>query len=86
MWLYREGTTRNFYIHPREVFADVITDRAASVILVHNHPSRVLEPSNQDIFMTKQLVEAVSISGIKVLDHLIISKRGHLSMKDRGLL
>lgn len=72
--------------HPREVFADAITDRATSVILVHNHPSGTLEPSNQDILITKQLVEAGSILGINVLDHLIISKKGHLSMKERGLL
>lgn len=73
-------------VHPREVFADPITDRAASVILVHNHPSGILEPSKQDILMTKQLVEAGSVLGIKVLDHLIVSKKGYLSMKEKGLL
>lgn len=80
------GLVDHNLIHPREVFADAITDRAASVILAHNHPSGTLEPSNQDIIMTKQLVEAGSILGIKVLDHLIISKKGHLSMKQKGLL
>jgi len=73
-------------VHPREVFADVITERAASVILAHNHPSGTLEPSKQDILMTRQLVEAGAILGIKVLDHLIVSKKGHLSMKEKGLL
>lgn len=73
-------------VHPREVFADPITDRAASVILVHNHPSGILEPSKQDILMTKQLVEAGSVLGIKVLDHLIVSKKGYLSLKGEGLL
>ncbi|MBN1763492.1 MAG: DNA repair protein RadC [Methanomicrobia archaeon] len=80
------GLVDHSLVHPREVFADAITDRAASVILVHNHPSGILEPSNQDILMTKQLVEAGSVLGIKVLDHLIISKKGYLSMKDEGLL
>ena len=80
------GLVNHSLVHPREVFADVITDRAASVILVHNHPSGTLEPSKQDILMTKQLVEAGAILGIKVLDHLIVSKKGHLSMKEKGLL
>jgi len=80
------GLVDHSLVHPREVFADAITDRAASVILVHNHPSGNLEPSKQDILMTKQLVEAGSVLGIKVLDHLIVSKKGYLSMKDKGLL
>lgn len=80
------GLVNHSLVHPREVFADAITDRAASVILVHNHPSGTLEPSKQDILMTKQLVEAGAILGIKVLDHLIVSKKGHLSMKEKGLL
>jgi DNA repair protein RadC len=80
------GLVNHSLVHPREVFADVITDRAASVILLHKHPSGTLEPSKQDILMTKQLVEAGAILGIKVLDHLIVSKKGHLSMKEKGLL
>jgi DNA repair protein RadC len=73
------GLVNHSLVHPREVFADVITDRAASVILLHNHPSGTLAPSKQDILMTTQLVEAGAISGIKVLDRLIVSKKGHLS-------
>lgn len=80
------GLLNHSLVHPREVFADVITDRAASVILVHNHPSGSLEPSKEDMAITRQLVEAGSILGIKVLDHLIVSKKGHLSMKEKGLL
>jgi len=80
------GLLDHSLVHPREVFADPITDRAASVILVHNHPSGILESSKQDILMTKQLVEAGSVLGIKVLDHLIVSKKGYLSMKEKGLL
>jgi DNA repair protein RadC len=80
------GLLDHSLVHPREVFADAITDRAASVILVHNHPSGILEPSKQDVIMTKQLVEAGSVLGIKVLDHLIVSKKGYLSMNEKGLL
>jgi len=80
------GLVNHSLVHPREVFADVITDRATSVILVHNHPSGSLEPSMEDMAITKQLIEAGSILGIKVLDHLIISKKGYLSMKEKGLL
>jgi len=80
------GLLNHSLVHPREVFADVITDRAASVILVHNHPSGSLEPSKEDMAITKQLVDAGYILGIKVLDHLIISRKGYLSMKEKGLL
>lgn len=73
------GLVNHNLIHPREVFADAITDRAASVVLVHNHPSGILEPSNQDILITKQLVEAGSILGIKVLEMEIYNKTAKLS-------
>lgn len=73
-------------VHPREVFADVLTDRATSVIFVHNHPSGSLEPSREDIAMTGQLVAAAGILGIRVLDHIIVSRKGHVSMRERGLL
>jgi DNA repair protein RadC len=80
------GLLNHSLVHPREVFADAITDRAASVILVHNHPSGSLEPSSQDLAITRQLAEAGSLLGIRVLDHIIISHRGLLSMRERGLL
>ncbi|MHC1626194.1 MAG: RadC family protein [Methanoculleaceae archaeon] len=73
-------------IHPREVFADPIGDRAASVILAHNHPSGTLEPSSQDIEITRRLVEAGNLLGIRVHDHIIVTKTGYLSMKARGLM
>lgn len=73
-------------IHPREVFVDAISDRAASVILAHNHPSGVLDPSPDDIAATEQLVEAGRILGIAVLDHIIITKKGYLSLKDKGYM
>ena len=73
-------------VHPREVFADVISDRAASVILAHNHPSGVLKPSPEDITLNQQMVEAGKILGISVLDHIIITKKAYLSFKGEGLM
>ncbi len=73
-------------VHPREVFADVITDRAASVIFAHNHPSGELRPSDSDLRIHEQLTEAGRILGIKVLDHIIISKRGYYSFQENGLI
>lgn len=73
-------------VHPREAFADAITDRAAAVVFVHNHPSGSLEPSGPDLAITRQLVEAGELLGIQVLDHLIVSKKGHRSLKLAGVL
>jgi DNA repair protein RadC len=80
------GLLNHSLVHPREVFADAISDRAASVICVHNHPSNTLEPSSQDIAVTRQLADAGNLLGIRLLDHLIIAKGGFVSMKERGLL
>jgi DNA repair protein RadC len=73
-------------VHPREVFADVIADRAAAVIFAHNHPSGELEPSESDVKINNQLTEAGKILGIGVLDHIIITRKGHYSFKEAGLL
>jgi DNA repair protein RadC len=78
------GILNQSLVHPREVFSDAITDRAASVILAHNHPSGTLDPSSQDIGITRQLVEAGSILGIRVLDHIIFTKKGYVSLKELG--
>ena len=80
------GILNHSPVHPREVFSDAITDRCASVIFVHNHPSGNPEPSQQDLEITKRLIEAGKILGIDVLDHLIVSQRGHVSFKKRGLI
>ena len=68
-------------VHPREVFADPITDRACSVIVAHNHPSGNLNPSNEDKIVTERLKQAAVILGIKFLDHIIFSKRGFYSIE-----
>lgn len=80
------GTLNQSLVHPREVFSEAITDRAASVVLVHNHPSGTLDPSTQDIGITRQLVEGGSILGIRVLDHIIVTKNGYASLKELGHL
>lgn len=68
------GTLNSSLVHPREVFADAITDRAASIIVAHNHPSGSIEPSQADIDLTNRLKEAGRLLGINVLDHVIITK------------
>ena len=69
-------------VHPREVFADVIADRAAAVIFAHNHPSGDLQPSEADRRTHEQLTEAAKILGIRVLDHVIVTKKGHFSFQE----
>jgi len=73
-------------VHPREVFADVITDRAASVIFVHNHPSGDLTPSHNDFKTHKQLSDAARILGINVLDHMIVTPKGYYSFLENDKL
>lgn len=80
------GLLNHSLVHPREVFADAITDRAAAVICVHNHPSGSLEPSRQDLEITRQLREAGEILGIRVLDHIIVARSGFTSLRERGAL
>jgi DNA repair protein RadC len=79
------GTLNQSLIHPREVFAPAIELRAASVILIHSHPSGDPKPSKQDIEITKRLSEVGEIMGIKVLDHVIIGD-GYFSFVDDGIM
>ena len=67
---------------PRDVFKSSILANAVAIILCHNHPSGSLDPSNADIQMTKQLIEAGELLGIKMLDHLIVSDKGYKSLRD----
>jgi len=73
-------------VHPRDVFANVITDRAAAVIFAHNHPPGDLQPSDADLKTQDQLVQAAKILGIRVLDHVIVSKKGYFSFQEAGLI
>jgi DNA repair protein RadC len=80
------GTINQSLIHPREVFADAVADRAYGVFLVHNHPSGDSRPSREDVAVTKRLLRAGEILGIELIDHLILGKTGYFSFKEDGLL
>ncbi len=80
------GTLDSVLAHPREVFADPIADRAASVIVAHNHPSGDASPSQKDITLTQQLVAAGQLLGIPLRDHVIVSKSESFSYRQHHLL
>lgn len=73
-------------VHPREVFADALTDRAAAIIVAHNHPAGSLEPSAADIEITNQLKAAGVVLGIALLDHIIFNRTGYFSFLEAGML
>lgn len=80
------GTLTSTLVHPREVFAGPLKDRAASVVIAHNHPSGIVEPSRYDIETTQQLVAASILLGIHIDDHIIVTRSDHYSFKKRHLL
>jgi len=73
-------------VHPREVFADAVADRASGIIVAHNHPAGPLEPSSSDIDVTRQLKNAGEIVGIELLDHIIFNRTGYYSFLEEGKL
>lgn len=81
-----EGTLDASIVHPRDVFREAFLEPAAGIILVHNHPSGNPNPSEEDLRITKQLVEAGRLLGIKVYDHIILAGEGYRSLADEGLL
>jgi DNA repair protein RadC len=80
------GSLNANLVHPREVFEPVVRYLAAQVIVAHNHPSGDPEPSEDDLEITKRLIEAGKILGIEVVDHIIITKSDFLSFKEKGLI
>ena len=80
------GTLNASLIHPREVFEPAVRHLAAQIIVAHNHPSGDSEPSEDDLMITKRLVEAGKILGIEVLDHIVVTKKDFLSFKEKGLI
>ena len=81
------GTLNYAVIHPREVFKTAILSNAAAVILLHNHPSGCLNPSVEDLEITRRLQEAGTLIGIPVVDHIISGRYGeYLSMKEQGII
>jgi DNA repair protein RadC len=74
------GTLDACLVHPREVFQSAILAGASSIIIGHNHPSGILDPSREDIAVTKRLKEAGEILGIRVVDSLIVGVEGYTSL------
>ena len=79
------GTINQSLVHPREVFKEAYLLSATSIICIHNHPSGNVDPSNNDIIITKQLKEVGLLLGINVLDHIIIGKDNYYSFNDNGI-
>lgn len=80
------GTIDGASVHPREVVKDALARNAAAVILAHNHPSGVAEPSHADELITTRLKEALALVDIRVLDHVIVGDGGCVSFAEKGLL
>ena len=80
------GTLNSSLIHPRETFEIAIKNHAAGIIICHNHPSGELKPSEDDLIVTQDLVKAGKLLGIEVFDHLIITKDGYYSFKERKII
>jgi len=80
------GTLNANLVHPREVFEPAIARASAQVIVAHNHPSGDPEPSEDDLIITKKLVDGGKLLDIELIDHIIITKTGYLSFKDKKLI
>ncbi|MGI5912118.1 MAG: RadC family protein [Syntrophomonadaceae bacterium] len=80
------GGLNSSIVHPREVFKTAVKKSAASMILIHNHPTGDPTPSKEDIEITRRLMEAGQLMGIEVLDHVIIGEKKYCSLKARGLM
>lgn len=80
------GSLNASLVHPREVMKSAILSNAASIIVGHNHPSGLPEPSKEDIEVTRRLAEAGKIIGIDVLDHIIVGDESFISLKEKGYI
>ncbi len=80
------GTLNSSLVHPREVFEPAVVASAAQLILAHNHPSGNSEPSVEDTALTRRLCAAGQILGIEILDHVIVTERGHSSLRQLGIM
>lgn len=88
--LHREticvGSLNTTRAHPREILFPAVAHLALGFILAHNHPSGCLEPSAEDVEFTRTVRRAAEVMGIELYDHLIVGRRGYVSMRERGLL
>lgn len=80
------GSLSASIVHPRDTFKSAIRESAAAVIFVHNHPSGDTKPSQEDILLTRRLVQAGDVLGIQVLDHIIVGDGTHFSFRDNGMI
>lgn len=80
------GTLDRNIVHPRDVFHPAVKTFSAGIILAHNHPSGDTTPSEEDIAITKRMVETGKVMGIDIIDHIIIGKKGFTSLKEEGLI
>src|SRR3989344_7743442 len=80
------GTLDSSIIHPRDIFREAIRNNANGIILMHNHPSGDINPSNEDLKVTRLLTKISNMIGIKIIDHIIISKNQFFSFQESGLL
>jgi len=80
------GLVNRSPVHPREVFADALADRASGIVVAHNHPAGNLEPSEADVDITRQLRQAGEIMGIELLDHIVFNQREYYSFLESGRL
>ena len=80
------GSLSASIVHPRDTFKAAVRESAAAVIFIHNHPSGDIKPSQEDILLTRRLVQAGEVIGIQVLDHIIIGDGDHFSFRDNGMI
>lgn len=80
------GTINYTIVHPRDIFHEAIRQCAKSIIIAHNHPSGDVNPSKEDIEITKKIVKAGDILGIRVLDHIIVGDNDIFSLKENGYM
>ncbi len=80
------GLVNRTIVHPREVYADALTDRAAAIIAAHNHPSGHVAPSQEDRMVTERLRQAGETLGVRLLDHVVFSHEQYFSFLEEGLL
>jgi DNA repair protein RadC len=81
-----EGTLTKSIVHPREVIKEAITESAAALVLIHNHPSGEPQPSQDDIEITNRIISVCELVGIRILDHIIIGDNNYFSFFNEGLI
>ncbi len=78
------GTVDRCLVHPRDIFRFAVESNSSAIVIAHNHPSGERSPSNEDILLTKRLIEAGNMMQIPIIDHLILTESGYTSLADTG--